>query len=77
MIDLRHINCPCTKCEDRQAACHTSCQKYKRYKFLCNIEINKIREERKVDNAIREITYKGYESRKTNKSEPLKHGRKK
>lgn len=74
-MELKHIKCPCTNCKERHEKCHSICQKYKRYNFLCNIERTRNKEKKDVDNAVREITYKGYNSRNSN-PEALKHGRK-
>lgn len=76
-MNLNYIENPCKPdCPERTEGCHPKCKKYKRYTFLCNVDKQRYQEEKKIDDAVREITYDGYVARQTNKSEALKHGRK-
>lgn len=69
-------SCPCSKeCKERNAICHSTCQKYKRWKFLQQIEINQYNKQREIDHAVNEIIVDG--ATKSSCPESLKHRRKK
>lgn len=53
-------SCPCNKdCEERNVTCHSTCKKYKKWKFLQQIEINQYKEEQAIDRAVSELTVNG------------------
>lgn len=75
-MNITNVNSPCVNCSERNEGCHPNCTKYKKYKFLCQIERQRNFKEKEVNAAVNEIISSGVNGRKTNTPEQLKHGRK-
>ena len=42
----------CYKCEDRVVGCHSTCEKYKKYKKLMNERNQRIRSQRQLEDSL-------------------------